>query len=115
MSSSHETMGDTYPRRVCGDEWALQFHSDGKKLVTHGYTPEVGVKLPRLGALRMCLANIAFMVSAIGRYLIVTIRRVGRQNEGLSDYRVWTALMTRERCLALPIHRRTEAGILCYE
>ena len=53
-----------------------------------GYTPEEGVKLLRLGALWTSLANIAFMVTAVGGYLIVTIRRVARQNESGTDYRL---------------------------
>ena len=40
-----------------------------------GYTPEEGVKLLRLGSLWMSLANISYLVTVVGGYLLVTIRR----------------------------------------
>ncbi len=40
-----------------------------------GYTPEEGVKLLRLGTLWMSLANISYLVTVVGGYLLVTIRR----------------------------------------
>ncbi len=43
-----------------------------------GYTPEEGVKLLRLGMLWMSLANIVYLVTVVGGYLLVTIRRVRR-------------------------------------
>ena len=40
-----------------------------------GYTPEEGVKLLRLGTLWMSLATISYLVTVVGGYLLVTIRR----------------------------------------
>ena len=40
-----------------------------------GYTPEEGVELLRLGSLWMSLANISYLVTVVGSYLLVTIRR----------------------------------------
>ena len=40
-----------------------------------GYTPEEGVKLLRLGSLWMSLATISYLVTVVGGYLLVTIRR----------------------------------------
>ena len=40
-----------------------------------GYTPEEGVKLLRLGSLWMSLAIISYLVTVVGGYLLVTIRR----------------------------------------
>ena len=40
-----------------------------------GYTPEEGVKLLRLGTLWMSVANISYLVTVVGGYLLVTIRR----------------------------------------
>ena len=42
-----------------------------------GYTPEEGVKLLRLGSLWMSLAIISYLVTVVGGYLLVTIRRSG--------------------------------------
>ena len=44
-----------------------------------GYTHEGGVERLRLGSLWMALANILFLVTVVGGYLIATIRRVGRR------------------------------------
>ncbi len=41
-----------------------------------GYTPEEGVKLLRLGILWMSLTDIFYLVTVVGGYLLVTIRRV---------------------------------------
>ena len=43
-----------------------------------GYTPEEGVKLMRLGNLWMSLANIVYLVTVVGGYLLVSIRRAAR-------------------------------------
>ena len=40
-----------------------------------GYTPEQGMQFLRLGSLWMSLANILYLVTVIGGYLLVTIRR----------------------------------------
>ena len=40
-----------------------------------GYTTEEGVKLLRLGSLWMSVANISYLVTVVGGYLLVTIRR----------------------------------------
>ena len=42
-----------------------------------GYTHEGGVERLRLGSLWMALANILFLVTVVGGYLVATIRRVG--------------------------------------
>ena len=42
-----------------------------------GYTPEEGVELMRLGNLWMSLASIVYLVTVLGGYLLVTIRRAG--------------------------------------
>ena len=40
-----------------------------------GYTPEQGMQFLRLGSLWMSLANILYLVTVVGGYLLVTIRR----------------------------------------
>ena len=40
-----------------------------------GYTPEEGINLLRLGTLWMSVANISYLVTVVGGYLLVTIRR----------------------------------------
>ena len=40
-----------------------------------GYTPEEGIRLLRVGSLWMSLANISYLVTVVGGYLLVTIRR----------------------------------------
>ena len=42
-----------------------------------GYSPEEGVKLLRLGSLWMSLTSISYLVTVVGGYLLVTIRRTG--------------------------------------
>ena len=48
-----------------------------------GYTSDEGVKLVRLGALWMSLANIGYLVTVVGGYLLVTINRVA-SDDGMS-------------------------------
>ena len=40
-----------------------------------GYTPEQGVQFLRIGSVWMSLANIVYLVTVVGGYLLVTIRR----------------------------------------
>ena len=40
-----------------------------------GYTPEQGVQLLRIGSVWMSLANVVYLVTIVGGYLLVTIRR----------------------------------------
>ena len=43
-----------------------------------GYTPAEGLQYLRIGGVWMALANIVYLVTVVGGYLLVTIRRAGR-------------------------------------
>ena len=43
-----------------------------------GYTPEQGMKLLRLGSLWMAVANISYLVTVVGGYLLVPTKRTAR-------------------------------------